>query len=1076
MNAGKSEKKRRLALGVLAIFVAALIVQLLLSIRRKPEDKPPPDLLRALLKLRQELEWPGLDAAGAARNLATKEGALDFVRNGVLYVPYRGVWGGAEGTLRTRIGNCADKSVLLGALLRELGFQVRFFWSSYYPGKSQPYVGKDIHTEFPALDEVRHILDLPHAGGAGASSPTDQARQAIFNEMRKEIDSSLQVIRGLVKKSRVNIGLDGQASAGERNEVAPVGERYWVWLEARRGRSRKWEVLDPVFPEVERPSICYEFTPAPAAFSVDLAAVDSDGREESIVGWSGPAAEVLGHEISLHFLPAKGTLRMLGQITDPAKVRLWNAVLQLGPACRRGGAFTPDGLVLHMHDGEVRVGAGTAVAMTKESGLRIEAVPIKSLSVRSVDSWDYPRVRVHLAMETEKKPYWHHRHFRVAPVEDPARSFPVRIESASAAARPIVLVVDASVSMFEKHEGEEHTRIELARQGVRELLDELRSDQTLSLVSFAGNVVVHTEPAPLSQVKDRLLSTIDQLSQRWYTRIPDAVSAVLRQSDKPSYVVFLTDGQDNRKGDWSDGREYERLLAEAGEALGRSQHRFIPVGIGDADHELLAGLARISGTKYHKVIRPEDLPAIYGSIGAELSGRAVISFVAASESDDAPGRNKRVSIRVEGYPRPLEAQYTIPAPPKAPPVPRHLRLTVKLTGGGCPARTFSRVIADLSKGADPWALMASHRIGFAVAAVPSRVVLARYVDEMIEACRLRGAASGGSRPTQFSSRRGLSWQTAGVINSTLAALGKLTPETVKLGWRGPTLFIQSVQLANRPEAPALRRTLDFLHHSFGPAWDSRRIDRVAWGLALAAVEGRLLQAGSVNTHLLAQADYLHVVRTPADLPARRTPGRGILDKVFAEGGFVIRSTKVPGCVWAISPSGRLQAVLHRQRQAKGASVEETAAGYKRIRNVLRILAALASGAFSAMENPNGALLAALCNFYDEEMKLWCFSSVMLGLVSEGIEQGKFDPEQAKARAKKLCELEGDPDDFRINLGAAFVAGWAGGMAENQFASLVNPASRAGRFFVSSAASYFDPISRGGRDFMIRLRNEITSGR
>jgi hypothetical protein len=280
-------------------------------------------------------------------------------------------------------------------------------------------------------------------------------------------------------------------------------------------------------------------------------------------------------------------------------------------------------------------------------------------------------------------------------------------------------------------------------------------------------------------------------------------------------------------------------------------------------------------------------------------------------------------------------------------------------------------------------------------------------------------------------------------------------------------------MVERQKGFARRRQLDFLHHAYGLDERATRGQRLRWGLALAAVEGRLLGTDSVNQRLLARADSLELAaRGPKDWPTTAEPGHDIIRKVLAEGGFLVRAPQADDCAWAIAPSGQLRAVLCGTHQAKGAAVEEVAERYKRIRNVLQLLAALAGGVLSASGSQNGALLAGLCNFWDEEMKLWCFSSVMLGLVQEGFEQGRFDAEKAKARAKELCELEGDLDRFWQNLLVAFATGWSGGKAESWLGNFANPSSVPGKFAFSAAVGYFDPVPRGGADFMIHVRNQI----
>ena len=65
--------------------------------------------------------------------------------------------------------------------------------------------------------------------------------------------------------------------------------------------------------------------------------------------------------------------------------------------------------------------------------------------------------------------------------------------------------------------------------------------------------------------------------------------------------------------------------------------------------------------------------------------------------------------------------------------------------------------------------------------------------------------------------------------------------------------------------------------------------------------------------------------------------------------------------------------------------------------------------------PPKTILAGFIGFKKEELKLWCYSTVMLNYVNESIageEDAILDKsaKAAEARAAKLCEIEGDPRD------------------------------------------------------------------
>jgi hypothetical protein len=196
------------------------------------------------------------------------------------------------------------------------------------------------------------------------------------------------------------------------------------------------------------------------------------------------------------------------------------------------------------------------------------------------------------------------------------------------------------------------------------------------------------------------------------------------------------------------------------------------------------------------------------------------------------------------------------------------------------------------------------------------------------------------------------------------------------------------------------------------------------------VEGRLLDAPSVNQAILARRDALAVTDKP---------GEAFGDMIRAGSRVVSAKTRegrvLPGprCAWLIPPSGDLKGVVVSPELAKGASVEEVAAKYREIRKLLQLYAALGSGGLTGAMSPSASLFAALCMFYDEVVKMYCYSAVTMGLLAESLEAddpGAFDPEAARKKAAELCDVKGDPGDLAQRLGGALGYGFARGWAES----------------------------------------------
>ncbi|MCE9582832.1 MAG: hypothetical protein K8T20_10090, partial [Planctomycetes bacterium] len=125
---------------------------------------------------------------------------------------------------------------------------------------------------------------------------------------------------------------------------------------------------------------------------------------------------------------------------------------------------------------------------------------------------------------------------------------------------------------------------------------------------------------------------------------------------------------------------------------------------------------------------------------------------------------------------------------------------------------------------------------------------------------------------------------------------------------------------------------------------------------------------------------------------------------------------------------------------------------------------LASGGFSAMDHPMSAPFSGLVTYFDVVIKRWCFASVMLGYVSEGIDAGEFDAGKSLASAKKLCEIKGDVGNFQREAAAAFASGYLGGWLEDRVTSAGSGLfgdTRWSKFGFGFGTSWYDPIPDAG---------------
>jgi hypothetical protein len=1019
---------------LIATVVVALVLLLLIFSPRKCGGPPKPkDLLEALLRLRTQVEWPGLDVAAAARELGTKEKAFAFVRDDIAYLGYRGAWGGSAGTPRTRVGNTTDKAMLLAALLEKQGLKTRLVRAPFPSGeKIHPAEGK--MPDFPALADVRAFIGAHQGSDASPADPS--------GAIRAEGEAAAKRLEEVLAAAGEHPDMEWAPKSGDI-QATEAPEADWVWVQAKApdAPENAWETLDPVMPGRARPEkFDVAWNPAPATLAIDVESADERGRARPLAQWQGAAADALGHEISVAFLPALCPER-LGTLTDPAQVGLWATVLQVGPQMARRGAFGAGGVVVTERDGKMMVGDSVLIGKD-DAGHPRPPVPIDTLSVTDVDGSRWPRVRLQLTVTSKSRPTWHSAHLRVSDAGGkPCRT---RLESSQTDPRPLLIVLDVSSSMSE---GDNGGRIRLAKEALRRLIERLDPAQEVGLMTFGYSAGMIAPIGPLGPQKEKLLETIAGTDAIGIgTKLYDAVEAAGKACQRPSAVVCLTDGGDTGGKGVAYGREKAAELRAAG-------HVLIPVGIGEADPIAMREMARGAETSYLEVKKIEDLGALFGAIGNDLAGGLGMSFEAPPGAK--PGDKVTFTLNVAGYPDPVRVDVTVPAAAGVPSGSSRIQLRVTVTSDifGDQPRTYVRNLQDLRPGFDAWELVAFRRLGFSIAPPPARVQFAREIDELIEMVRGRKWAAGGPAPTEFAAKRGASLRTCRVQRDLFFGAASSAPANLPLGWTGPGFFLETFQVRGEAGEPAaLRRTLDIMASTLGPENPAKRSDRARFGLALAPLEAAILHAPSANRPLL-DAPALTTTRTPDGLDDFFTPGRDI----------ALLHPGVPAA-WVFPPSGDARTVLGAR--AKGASVEETAAEFKRIRLILQMLGALANGALSETGSPNGALFAALCSFWDEQMKLWCYSSVMLGLVSEGIEEGKFDAQAASARAKELCEIEGDLNNWGRNamdaLGTGFAKGWIGGTA-TRFGSDFFKSASDSKFSAGFGSNWSDAIPDAGRD-------------
>jgi hypothetical protein len=351
-----------------------------------------------------------------------------------------------------------------------------------------------------------------------------------------------------------------------------------------------------------------------------------------------------------------------------------------------------------------------------------------------------------------------------------------------------------------------------------------------------------------------------------------------------------------------------------------------------------------------------------------------------------------------------------------------LRLVIEFAESGdpkSPSASYSRVVQYIGDGYDANELIAVHRIAMGLGFIPVRVVESRMVDEVLDAFGLRRMAEKGEKAAKTGPPRGYSSRTTKVLNSMFFLKHLLAPPQLKLGWKGPAVFIETYQLRKVDGKIYFASRLDTLHESFGPGPGASRRERLLWGLATAAIEAHLLKTTSVNRSLLAAGETLRVVGKEGPARKGRLDGEAIQKGVLDSGGLLLASNDAPDSVWAIRPTGDLLGVFVDVRsgtaaKGAGARARSEAAG--------NAFAALGDGAMSALGCPAGMLISPLQQYFQELAKAYYKAASVLDRLSKTIETGDDS------------HMKGQEDDYFKNLGRhltnALVRGFVKGWAEN----------------------------------------------
>jgi hypothetical protein len=946
-----------------AIPVIILVAALLGLLAYCQTTSDPRTLRELIVQSRDTYHEPWASVEEAATALATPEAALAFVSQRIATSVYEGRLQTPEAVLETRTANPADKAMLLKALLAALDVTTT--------AHAAPLQGDQRETVLANAGTVGISLPEPMAAlmerigydddGLGADQLADDLAAALlFDEAKQTVETALAHAHDL-------LDLDGPSRA-------PAAHLDWVWLEAEDGA-----VYDPVLPDAPRSELARSYGDPVVPTQIALSARDRFGRTHEIVRWSG---EAFGTDVSLAFYPTINTLERLIGDPDLSDVTVWT------PGIIVGGELTSEAAVTL--DGDVVPQSIISTLSTDDSNTvditGFTAPEIASLSLASVDATTFPRVEVGLNAAVQNLPNWHGAHFRL--LVD-GQQVPVRIEEPFSTATNVIAVHDQSGSM------RRDDRFAMARTFNQTMTTHLSAGQRLAVISHNDGIRVERLFDPIQSSSALDDPSFWEQAVRGDAEIVDALDYALNAIEielgpepaERTSIVFVTDGEPASTALYSMGRKMEGQIERA-QALNAALYPVILSGSQTLD---FAGMAEQTGGQLVRVQDPNQIVSAAQALARRLSGGMAISFEAPSDPVPAAGTVFDFTLEVAGYDGLEQGRYTVPEDIIA----SNPGVFVEISAGE--HRTVRPLVA-LGDAYDVNAMTGSHALYIAPGTYPSDRMTAQRLNQWLFAHD--AAVEDADAVTAHLADPAFSTAHAGIMNGLANMMAAALPNEQAL--RFPLAAITHTQVTNplsdlvgqSDGEVSLATTLDV------PAWSTflsetaTREDVARMGLALNDAEARLLGDGLNLTSAFAQ-DANGTEQDGAEL---RLASASHDDRYW----------------WHDPETGSLFGYLDTNGlSAKGSRDVEIAQQFKDINTAIDWYLYAVQPATGAM--PASAVFSGFVGFKKEELKLWCFSTVMLNYVNESI-AGEPDAildqsvAAAEARAAELCEIQGDPRD------------------------------------------------------------------
>ncbi len=1066
---------RRRVNALVTLIVAAVVVILLLLLFSPSEFKDK-SLMELLVELRTEYEAPGLSITKAAQTLKSPEAAFEFVRDRVRYSPYQGNLQEPADVLRTRVANVQDRALLLFALLKEMGIKATLVTTTMrdLPEDVAPEPGLKVIARSGIVAEIGRRIGYDFSLEASEISQIETQLASYAQKTGEQIEQAENVIIEL-------------ADFSYPSYLSPAWKNYdrnWVWLEA--GKENEARIFDPSFPGTKRPEDWmvdkYEATAA-ATGEIRLFVENRDGLREQLLDWDGAP---FGKDITLTFLPTQNAIAVLDGPFKPERVEMWTPVLQVGAQTIFGEPVSVNG----DHIGFV---PGPAPYSPKD-GLRSDLAITRADLVR-IDARNFPTVQALIDVKTSGERAWFARDFQLS---ENGITRPVRIKSLALDPRPVVAVSDVSWSM------EDDDRLAQSQIALKALVAALGSRTPFALVSFAGDAVTELGLAPLGDGAGAR-SIIEGLQFRSNTELLAGINAGIDLlGDQDGTIIMLTDGQDD-----AVSGDLEVTLSR----LANSNVKVIAIGLGpEPDETLMRRFADVSGGKYVRFTKGDDLTSIYSALGSSLSGLLAIEYktdlvldpqsadvpsdaigvtngaisqesTTASPLASVPGDLRQISLNIAGFNKgELTGSYIAPDKPGFSP-----RLVLEILSGQAEARqTVTRTIAPLDGPISGWKLAGLNQIYFDLGQPHPSVVFAGYLTNWINALLLNLDDPDlqqklGLDPLSGSNR--MSFQNAITLGG-FRTLANAPGDGTIIYSPGPNIYLERRQFGPGDGKPVEINSFDIMQVQGRGIEELARTNK-AMVLEIAATfaEGAMVGGADSVSPLLANAGELTLL-SPGDPAPDNWPdelSRQAMLRQSADTSWIY-SPRVANIAWEINSSNRgFKAYVDNSGLiAKGASIARIAQQFDQIDKMYAAYAALGSwGGKAAGVAGISPLIAMIAAFKREENKLWCYSTIMMGYVNQSIDNPDAtlnkSPQEAVASAASLCKMDYSPDQFGERAVWAAATAGAKSWSQNRFkdfmrsqgfglgATIVDAYSNGGK--TGSIGSAFLPLTPGFHSLM-----------